>query len=72
VVEDSSAESVLGPVDFAVGAKSAGRGVDGAVPIGFADVSAAVGVNFAKGGDGIDGDGIGADAYDWACGLGWR
>jgi hypothetical protein len=69
VVEDPAAEGMFGLVDFTMGAERTGGGVDGAVPVGLADVGAAVGVDFFQRGDGVDGDGVGADTHDWACGL---
>lgn len=69
MVEDAAAESVSGAVNLAVGAEGTGGDIDVAVPGGLADIGAAVGVDLAQGGDGVDGDGIGTDAHDWACGC---
>jgi hypothetical protein len=62
VVEDPPSKGMLVFVDLAVCAEGTRAGVEGSVPVGFLDVSLAGSVDFFQGADGVDREGVGADA----------
>lgn len=61
VLEDSSSKGMLVLVDLAVRAEGTRARIDGAVPVGFLDVSLARPVDFFQGVDGVDREGVRAD-----------
>lgn len=62
MLEDSSSKGMFVLVDLAVRAESTRASIDGSVPIGFLDVSLAGPVDFFQGADGVDREGVWADA----------